>query len=95
MDKIEDSKGMTRIHDVEYGNVSEEDRANLHNFFMELVDLCNKYRICFAIDKIFCIPKTSYLEVAGFYYDSVNKVTLPAYKDKRGEDAISSSPTSD
>lgn len=80
---VKDDKGISRIRDVKIGEVSEDTKHNLHNFFMELVDLCNKYRVSFVIEKIFCLPTTSFLEVAGFYYDDTNKITLPAYRDTR------------
>ncbi len=64
---------------------NQDVQDDIHKFFLELVDLCNKYRVSISIKRIFGLHKVAHdgklLDVAGFSYDEENQITNPVYID--------------
>lgn len=78
---------MTKIYKMpETKALNKEQETDLHSFFIELVALCNKYRVTFAIGKIFLLHKEAadgkLLDVAGFSYNKDDEHTYPVYVDR-------------
>lgn len=65
--------------------LTEERKEELQRFFNELIDLCNKYRVTFAIGSTFLLQKEvidgKLFNVTGFSYDEESKLSFPVFVD--------------
>ena len=76
-----------KIHKIpEQKGLNENQEKSLHEFFLELVDLCNKYRVTFVVGKIFLLHKEVFdgklLDLAGFRYSEKDECSYPVYIDR-------------
>jgi hypothetical protein len=66
--------------------INKEGEQNLKEFFVELIDLCNKHRVTFVIKDIFLLRKEPHdgklFDVAGFQYNEDEKMSFPVYVDR-------------